>query len=137
VPFPEFSPYEILGVPPSAGADEITAGFRRALAERRHDRRAVSQAYNELRNPRRRAEHDLLAQHDPAGTLDEVFAGLGDDSFLDPDPGPTPGAGVLADLTAAGVMPEPRDPPAPPHHVAAGDRFGPTEHDLPPLEFPL
>ena len=138
MPLPEISPYDVLGVPPTAGADEIMAGYRRALAARTHDRRQVSQAFNELRNARKRAEHDLPTQHEPAGAgLDAVFAGLPATSFLSTDAGPNPPLAALVDLTADGVVPARRDPPAPPHQFASSPRFGPTEDDLPPIEFPL
>jgi molecular chaperone DnaJ len=81
--------YELLGVPPTAGLDEIKRAYRR-LARRYHpdinpgDRtavvrfRAVADAYEVLTDPDRRREYDLLGS---AGVVLESAATFGFDGF--------------------------------------------------------
>jgi curved DNA-binding protein CbpA len=67
-------PYEVLGVGPDATPGELTSAYRRAVHRlhpdvRPHDPRAAAaefaalrEAYELLRDPSRRAEHDRRAQ---------------------------------------------------------------------------
>ena len=69
-------PYVVLGVPRQASAEEIACAYRRAARASHPDRggagsaerfQAVSDAYEVLRDPRRRAVYDR--SHPPAGPL--------------------------------------------------------------------
>ena len=60
MPYPKESPYDLLDVPPTATARDIVAAYPKALAKKRQRASEVQRAFNELRNPRRRLEHDLL-----------------------------------------------------------------------------
>lgn len=60
MPFPDASPYQILEISPSAGLAEIMKGYQNALRKKRYPAARVTQVFNELRNVRKRAEHDLL-----------------------------------------------------------------------------
>lgn len=60
MPFPDASPYQILEISPSASLAEIMKGYQNALRKKRYPRARVTQVFNELRNVRKRAEHDLL-----------------------------------------------------------------------------
>ncbi|MDI7277901.1 MAG: hypothetical protein QME94_18120 [Anaerolineae bacterium] len=70
MPYPKESPYDLLEVPPTATARDILAAYPKALARKRQRASEVQHAFNELRNPRRRLEHDLLLFCDLGGPAD-------------------------------------------------------------------
>lgn len=62
----EFNPYEVLGVGPKAEDDEIRAAYLARLKQYPPDRapddfERIRDAYDLLRDPRRRAEYSLFA----------------------------------------------------------------------------
>ena len=68
-------PYVVLGVPRHAPAEEIARAYRRAARRSHPDSgnpgsaqafRAVTDAYDELRDPRRRAAYDRLHAQPPS-----------------------------------------------------------------------
>lgn len=54
------SPYEILGITPSASNADIMRAYQPALRQQRYAPAEVTRAFNELRNPGRRFEYDLF-----------------------------------------------------------------------------
>jgi hypothetical protein len=60
MPFPHPTPYDILEVSPSVGAADLTIAYQKAMKERRYPPGTITQAFNELRNPRKRTEVDLF-----------------------------------------------------------------------------
>lgn len=75
MPYPDHTPYDILGVPPSASLPVIMQAYQQAMRARRFPPPKITQAFNDLRNTRRRAEHDLLmVTH--LGQRDEAIASV-------------------------------------------------------------
>ena len=73
IPITQEDPREILGVAPSAGDEEIRAAYLRKVKENPPDRspaafERIRDAYEILRDPRRRALH-LLLSADPDAPL--------------------------------------------------------------------
>ena len=60
MPFPSTTPYDILEVAPTATLNDIMQAYQQALRRRKFSAPQITQAFNDLRNARRRAEHDLL-----------------------------------------------------------------------------
>ena len=74
-PSERWDPYIVLGVPRQASADEIARAYRRAARASHPDTgaagsadqfRVVSDAYDQLRDPRRRAAYDRSQTAGPA-----------------------------------------------------------------------
>ena len=60
MPFPAVSAYEILDIDPSTSLPEITRAVPRAMKAGRYPQQVISQAYQDLRNERKRAAQDLF-----------------------------------------------------------------------------
>ena len=138
MPFPDQSPYDLLGVGPQASPDEITSAYRRALKERADSPQRLTYAYNELRNPRRRLEWDLLAYAEPT-CGDEIVR-----AFDSLDAEPLAGevderlpVSCLVHLDRDTVVADWVDPPLARPVFHTSDRFGVSADVLPPLEPPL
>jgi curved DNA-binding protein CbpA len=84
-------PREILGVLPEAGEEEIRAAYLRKVKEFPPDQapsefERIRDAYEILRDPRRRTEH-LLLSVDPAAPLVSLLQGRASERcFVGPDP---------------------------------------------------
>jgi curved DNA-binding protein CbpA len=90
MPFSTESPYDILEVLPSASLNEILKAYQQALKKKKHPPPKLNQALNDLKNPGKRAEHDLL-----------VFASFGDSTQV---------REMLANLPPAQYVPGELDP---------------------------
>lgn len=88
MPFPELSSYEILSVSTSASMEEIMKAYQKALQERRFPPEQISQAFNELRNPQKRAEYEFLIRCHLRGEREvrEIMAGLPEPDFISDAP---------------------------------------------------
>src|SRR4051794_2989116 len=60
MPYPKVSPYDILEVSLTANQKEIIAAYQIAVRKKRFPAPVIAQAFNDLRNNRKRSEHDLL-----------------------------------------------------------------------------
>ncbi|MFD8080416.1 hypothetical protein ACFV4F_01780 [Kitasatospora sp. NPDC059722] len=140
MPLEEPSPYEILGVPPTASAREILLAVGPATKSGRHTRQQVQEAAALLRNPDKRLELDLQ-QPLPPEPVDRA-AGLLAPALADPllvveRPQPPPAASFLAlhraELAADFAEPAPPgtapEPPVP-------ARFAADLSVLPQIEVP-
>ncbi len=84
-------PYQLLGIPPEAGDEEIRAAYLRKVKEYPPDRaprefEKVRDAYDLLRDPRRRTRH-LLLSADPRQPLVSLLEGrVADRRFTGPEP---------------------------------------------------
>jgi muconolactone delta-isomerase len=72
MPYSPDTHYVVLNVSPSTTSDELKAARDRAIRLRAYPVPKVMQAFNELRNPRKRAEVDLL-----------IITDLGDEKELE------------------------------------------------------
>ncbi|MFF7635498.1 hypothetical protein ACFZB9_20425 [Kitasatospora sp. NPDC008050] len=140
MPLHEPSPYEVLGVPLSAGVREINLAVGPAVKRGRYSRQQIQEAAALLRNPDRRLELDVqqLLPPDPVSGVAELLAPALAEPLLVIDRPPLPPAETLlvlhrAELTAdfadpppAGVDPEPPVPA----------RFAADLSVLPPIEIP-
>jgi hypothetical protein len=136
--FPNESPYDILEISPSARLQEIMKAFADAQRLRRHTAPKLTQAFNNLRNPRKRAEHDLF-----------VFMNLGDtatiDSFMASIAKPALVEATLEPIPISPLLPILQAPlsqeftPLPPSEIALQNTsvFDQLELTLPPLTFPV
>ncbi|WP_327675599.1 hypothetical protein [Kitasatospora sp. NBC_00458] len=140
MPLHEPSPYEVLGIPLSAGVREINLAVGPAMRAGRFTRQQIQEAAALLRNPDRRLEADLQ-QPLPPEPVDQV-AGLLAPALAEPllviDRPPLPSAAELlvlhggelaadfAEPVPAGVDPEPAVPA----------RFAADLSVLPQIEIP-
>jgi hypothetical protein len=142
MPFPELSPYEILDITPDTPSSGLMAAYQRAVKARRYPPARLSQAFSELRNVRKRAEHDLLSHARPA---DGDAAG----ALLADLPAPDFVAGVVGErppLLPLGIAPGSLDPEqvvqdfAPvldcPLTLQATDVYRQADAVLPRIQFP-
>lgn len=88
---PREDPREILGVPPNAGDEEIRAAYLRKVKEHPPDRspavfERIRDAYELLRDPRRRALHMLLSADPEAPLASLLPAQKRERRFTGPDP---------------------------------------------------
>lgn len=60
MPYSKDTPYTILGISPSANNQEIKKARDKAMRLRAYPIQKVMQAYNDLHNPRKRVEVDLV-----------------------------------------------------------------------------
>ncbi|GAA0436196.1 hypothetical protein Acor_55140 [Acrocarpospora corrugata] len=139
MPLPDSSPYEILGLSASASAGDVKRAYQRAAREKRHPQQLLTHAFNELRNPRRRLEADVLS-HDSAEVVDELrrtLADLPEGGFLAAEPvAPYPMSSLVVlrmEQIRADWLEAP--PLALPFRVSP--RFEVTLDVLPPLDPPL
>jgi curved DNA-binding protein CbpA len=85
------SPRQVLGIPPEAGDEEIRAAYLRKVKEYPPDRvprefEKVRDAYEALRDPRRRTRH-LLLSADPKQPLVSLLEGrTSEPRFTGPEP---------------------------------------------------
>ena len=119
----DVSPYEILEVPPTATLPQIMAAYSAALRRNKYPRERIAEAFHDLRNPRKRAEHDLFelgALGDPTqarAALDELprqpFLLLDEVAWPDLPPVPPPTAAELrAEQLPIPIFPHPYERPA-------------------------
>ena len=92
MPYPSVTPFDVLGVSSSASLKEIMQAYQKALRQRRYPPTQVAQAFNELRNARKRSEHTLLIITDQADgrAVSDILAGLGAPAFVSDEPAPVP-----------------------------------------------
>lgn len=92
MPYPTRSPYELLEVRPGVSPGELMRAYQQALKQRIYPAARVTQAFNDLRNPRTRAMHDLLVHEQEGDTsaARELLATLPPISFLPTDVSPLP-----------------------------------------------
>ncbi|WP_371501211.1 hypothetical protein OG871_30495 [Kitasatospora sp. NBC_00374] len=140
MPLHEPSPYEVLGIPLTAGVREINLAVGPAMRAGRHSRQQIQEAAALLRNPDRRLELDVQQQlpPDPVEGVAELLAPALAEPLLVVGPSEPPSAERLlvlhrgelaadfADPAPAGVDPE---PPVP-------ERFAADLSVLPPIEIP-
>jgi curved DNA-binding protein CbpA len=85
------NPHQVLGIPPEAGEEEIRAAYLRKVKEYPPDRaprefEKVRDAYETLRDPRRRT-HQLLLSADPFQPLASLLEGrVSERRFIGPEP---------------------------------------------------
>ncbi|MFH8385077.1 hypothetical protein ACH4E7_29735 [Kitasatospora sp. NPDC018058] len=129
MPLHEPSPYEVLGIPLTAGVREINLSVGKALKEGRFTRQQIQDAAALLRNPDRRLEVDLQQPFppEPVDRAAELLAPALVEPLLVIERPPLPPAPALlalhrAELAAdfaepapAGVDPE---PPVPARYAA-------------------
>lgn len=140
MPLHEPSPYEVLGVPPTAGAREINLAVGPAMRAGRHSRREIQEAAALLRNPDRRLETDvqqLLPAEPVDGAAELLEPALAAPLLLIERPALPPAASFLVlhreELAADFAEPPDADTgPEPP--VPA--RFAADLSVLPPIEIP-
>ncbi|MFJ1702563.1 hypothetical protein [Kitasatospora sp. NPDC088346] len=140
MPLHEPSPYEVLGIPLTAGVREINLAVGPAMRAGRHSRQQIQEAAALLRNPDRRLELDVQQQlpPDPVEGVAELLApALAEPLLVVEPPGPPSAeqflvlhraelAADFADPAPAGADPE---PPVP-------ERFAVDLSVLPPIEIP-
>jgi hypothetical protein len=138
--FPEISPYEVLGIAQDTPRSELMAAYQRAVKARRHPTAQLTQAFNELRNVRKRAEHDLLTHAAPANASAAVslLAELPPPAFVTLDQEPPPLALGVAPGHLARAYVEQEHCPVPdyPIQLAATDAYRQTAGLLPPIDLP-
>jgi len=83
-------PREVLGIPPNATEDQIRAAYLAKVKEYSPERspeefEKVRDAYEILRDPRRRARH-LLLSADPTSPLVSLLTDAPERRFAGPDP---------------------------------------------------
>ncbi|MFJ8477952.1 hypothetical protein [Kitasatospora sp. NPDC094011] len=129
MPLHEPSPYEVLGIPLTAGTREINAAFAKALKAGRYNRQLVQDAAALLRNPDRRLEVDLQLPlpPEPVDRAAELLApALAEPLLVIERPGPPTAPALLAlhraeaaadfaDPAPGGADPE---PPVPARYAA-------------------
>ncbi|KJS62976.1 hypothetical protein [Streptomyces rubellomurinus] len=129
MPLHEPSPYEVLGIPLTAGVREINAAVGRATKAGRYTRQQVQEAAALLRAPDRRLEADLQQPlpPEPVDQAAELLApALAEPLLTIERPAQPPAAALLAlhraelaadfaDPAPAGVDPE---PPVPARYAA-------------------
>lgn len=130
------SPYDVLGIAPSASADEIRVAYGKALKDRRHPRNDVVAAFQRLRDPARRLAQDLR-NPDPDGLaarLAERVDAEASGPLVGAQSTPLPSWSSLVDPEAAGWSPEERPVPEPTRTFrSTGLLEAPSASDLPRL----
>jgi len=137
---PERSPYEVLGLRPTATTAEVHAAFKRSLTavRDRAERQACANAYGELRDADRRIGGDLseYAVPDAEDTAREAFAGVDEEPFLGRDVPPAPPPAVLAVLRSADSDMDRREPPPAHGTFVIPRRYAGSPDVLPPVDVP-
>jgi hypothetical protein len=123
-------PYRVLDVDPSASQAEVRKAYQEALRARAFSRQEITQAFNQLRNPRSRLDADLVELPSTAGPEQvDVRSGR---SPVDAAAAAFPAWRDLVVPGAPGPWPEVAAPSEP--FLAAGtDR--PSAAVLPPVDF--
>jgi hypothetical protein len=134
------SPYELLGVDPTATAAQIHAAFKDAVRTRTHPPQQVRHAYEQLRHPRNRLRHDLLEPEpsDLRAQLDALLEAVGAIAVADDwwRPLPTWQSLVRPEIGGPEVVERVIEPPEAFSPLA--DCAGPDPRDaLPHFEFPV
>ncbi len=135
MPYPKESPYDLLEISPTATARDIVAAYPRALAAKRQRASEVQHAFNELRNPRRRLEHDLLLFCSLGGSADvEQFSSdYGRVSLPTLTAEPVPVGPALTDLAMGRYRRDYRHPPRRKVRLTARARYANPAWDLLPV----
>ncbi|WP_405010548.1 hypothetical protein [Kitasatospora sp. NBC_01539] len=139
MPLHDPSPYEVLGLPPTAGVREINLAVGQAMRLGRFSRQQIQESAALLRSPERRLEVDVqqLLPPDPVdGAADLLAPALAEPLLGGERPPPAP-ADLLVlrrgDLEADFTEPAPiAAAPEPPVPV----RFAADLSVLPPIEIP-
>jgi curved DNA-binding protein CbpA len=140
MPLHDPSPYEVLGIPPTAGVREINVAVGPATRAARFTRQQIQEAAALLRNPDRRLELDLQQPLPPGpadGTLD-LLAPMLERPLLVIDRPPLPSASSLLTLRRADLEADfaDLDPASPDDEPAIPARFTAGISVLPMIEFP-
>ncbi|WP_030273876.1 hypothetical protein [Streptomyces sp. NRRL B-24484] len=139
MPLHEPSPYEVLGIPPTAGVREINLAVGPAMRQGRHTRQEIQDAAALLRNPDRRLELDIqqLLPPDPVDGVAELLHPVLEEPLLVVDRPPATPAALLVvrreELTVDFAEPAPASTAAEPPVPA---RFAADLSVLPPIEIP-
>ncbi|MCL6429428.1 MAG: hypothetical protein K6V36_01040 [Anaerolineae bacterium] len=135
MPYPRETPYDLLDIPPTATARDIVAAYPRALAAKRQRAGEVQHAFNELRNPRRRLEHDLLLFCNLGGAadLEQLVSDYGRVSLPALTAEPVPVGPTLTDLGMGRYAQDYRPPPRREARLAARARYANPAWDLLPV----
>ncbi len=139
MPFPKASPYDVLEISPSANLKEIMTGYQQALKKRRYPPNKVVKAFNELRNTRKRGEHDLLefCRLGDTSELQKWTASLPPTTFIPTEVSPLPLTNTqmmtpsMADLAA-----DFEEVPECPLQFKSSNRYENLYAVLPPISFP-
>jgi hypothetical protein len=140
MPLYEPPPYEVLGVPPTAGVREINVAVGPAMKAGRYTRQEIQEAAALLRNPERRLEADLQTPlpSTSAGSVLDILAPVLEEPLLVIERAPLPSPSALLtvrreeleadfeELPPIGNEPDPAIPA----------RFAVSLSVLPPIEFP-
>ncbi|MFE6052937.1 hypothetical protein ACFQ6N_19445 [Kitasatospora sp. NPDC056446] len=129
MPLPEPSPYEVLGIPLTAGVREINLAVGPATRAGRYTRQQIQEAAALLRNPDRRLESDLQQPlpPEPVGQAAELLAPALAEPLLVIERPPLPYAPAVlalhrAELAADFAEPAPGgadpEPPVPARYAA-------------------
>ncbi|PBC70303.1 hypothetical protein BX265_7708 [Streptomyces sp. TLI_235] len=139
MPLHEPSPYEVLGVPPTAGVREINLAVGQAMRQGRHTRQQIQDAAALLRNPDRRLELDIqqLLPPEPVDGVAELLRPVLEEPLLVVERPPVTPAALLVvrreELTADFGEPAPVSTAAEPPVPA---QFAADLSVLPPIEIP-
>ena len=138
MPFPEHSPYEILDVPSSATLPQLMKAYQTAIKQKRFPTATVFQAFQQLKNARARAEHDLLelGQLGDPTQVRAALDGLPRQPFLDPDDVPWPEPPAIALPTPADLAADELPIPSFPFEYARPDERADRLVALPPIPYP-
>ena len=102
MPFPEISPYEVLEFSPTASLNDILKAYQLAIKKKRYPSAKITQAFNELKNTRKRAEHDLLtfSSLGDSSQVQQLIANLPPARFISEEMTPLP---ITEGITAVGA----------------------------------
>ncbi|WP_431676058.1 hypothetical protein [Kitasatospora sp. KL5] len=138
MPLHEPSPYEVLGLPPTAGVREINLAVGPAMRQGRHTRQQIQDAAALLRNPDRRLELDIqqLLPPEPVDGVAELLHPVLEEPLLVVERPPVSPAALLVvrreELAADFAEPAPASTAEPP--VPA--QFAADLSVLPPIDIP-
>ncbi|MCU7826403.1 J domain-containing protein [Kitasatospora sp. DSM 101779] len=139
MPLHEPSPYEVLGLPPTAGVREINLAVGPAMRQGRHSRQQIQDAAALLRNPDRRLELDIqqLLPPEPVDGVAELLGPVLEEPLLVVERPPLTPADLLVvrreELAADFAEPAPASTAAEPPVPA---QFAADLSVLPPIEIP-
>lgn len=138
MPFPTTSPYEILELAPSATLKEIMRAYQAALRRKKYSPAQITHAFNELKNPRKRAGHDLLEIGQPSepAALKASMAALPRPTFISAEQCPVRAPRFRDVVGALDVRADFVDVPGCPVELAVPPTRDAGEPPLPPIRFP-